>query len=345
MHLTFVYWGQIAVALAVALLSGYVTLRSGQTAVIAAIVGTVTYVLTRWAIAWAYRVRFWYSTGRKDRSRSCPDCGGYIYRQRGDWFLQCKRCGWTEGWPAVRWVTRSVPARQLRRTVVGPKLVLVVILAGLLASGLLTGLTPADIDDQLGNADESADEETPRAGTGDSDRPDSSDSRSASTSTEDRGYDQTAVREAFLSRLNEERSSRGLQTLALQSELTEMGEDHTANMAEHEYVGHVWPDGTTIEDRYRARGLLPECRLGVSGSNRYYPGAENAAGAWIDRRFHSSGGSYYVSNEAELGQTLVDIWISSPPHRRAMLVGSADEMGLGLNITGQGQVYAALELC
>jgi uncharacterized protein YkwD len=39
------------------------------------------------------------------------------------------------------------------------------------------------------------------------------------------------------------------------------------------------------------------------------------------------------------------MWINSPPHREAMLVASADEMGLGLTVTAEGRVYAALELC
>jgi uncharacterized protein YkwD len=37
--------------------------------------------------------------------------------------------------------------------------------------------------------------------------------------------------------------------------------------------------------------------------------------------------------------------MNSPPHRKAMLVGSADEAGLGLYITDENKVYASLELC
>lgn len=35
----------------------------------------------------------------------CPGCQQHIYKMRGDALLRCHRCGWTEGWPLVRWVT------------------------------------------------------------------------------------------------------------------------------------------------------------------------------------------------------------------------------------------------
>lgn len=334
------YWGQISVATGVALLSGYLIHQHGRSAIVATLFGMLAYVFVRWAIAWVYRIRYWYSRGRTDHSRSCPNCSGYIYRQSGDWVLRCKRCGWTVGWPVFRWFTRSVPARQFRRTVVGPRLVLFVILVALLASGSLAGVSFSDIDGVIDGATPTESQEL-QPGTTATGAPTSS----STTPSTERGYDNSEVREAFLTHLNDERAERGLQNLTLRSELTAMGEAHAANMAKHDYIGHEWPDGTTIEDRYRNRGLLPECRLEISGSDRYYPGAENAAGAWVDRRFSSTGGSYFVTNEAELGQALFHIWLNSPPHRRAMLVHSADEMGLGLNITSQGKVYAALELC
>ena len=100
-----------------------------------------------------------------------------------------------------------------------------------------------------------------------------------------------------------------------------------------------------MKDRYEKRGLLPECRLEMSGSDRYYLGAENAAGGWIGLEFTVDGETYYPTTEEELGEALVQIWMNSDPHRRAMLVPSADEMGLGVYIKDSGKVYAALELC
>jgi len=103
-----------------------------------------------------------------------------------------------------------------------------------------------------------------------------------------------------------------------------MGEVHAAKMAEAGYIGHEWPNGTKIEDRYRRRGLLPECRLPIEGSDRYYPGAENAVQAWVDQDMRLESSTVYVSNERDLGRVIFQIWMNLLPHRKAMLVASAD---------------------
>lgn len=158
------------------------------------------------------------------------------------------------------------------------------------------------------------------------------------------GYNLARTEQAFLELLNEERTSRGLQPVSQRDGLTEMGRAHSANMAEYDYIGHEEPDGTTIEDRYRERGLLPECRLPTE-DGRYYAGAENAAHYWVDETLDTSKGDLYVDSERDLARGLFRGWMSSPPHRRAMLVASADQAGLGIYIDERGKVYASLELC
>jgi YD repeat-containing protein len=125
-----------------------------------------------------------------------------------------------------------------------------------------------------------------------------------------------------------------------------MGQSHAENMAANGYMGHVQPDGDTIEYRYDARGLLPECRLPIRGSNRFYPGAENAYQGHVDTTIEREyAADTYVGSEQELARVMFDSWMNSPPHREAMLLASADQMGLGVAITGDDRVYAALELC
>lgn len=339
------YWGQVAAALIAAMMTaGFLYLR-GRTVLIAVLVGTVVYFVVRWLIAWGYRVRYWYRRGTKGvYSTSCPSCGQYIYRRRRDWILQCGRCGWTAGWPLVRWVTQSVPARQLRRTVVGPQLIVVIVAIGiLLLGGISGGITGLTLDGSTGNNSEGASPiniSAPNLSLNTS----SYNSSTPGPAVQE-GYNRTLVELSFINLLNEERSARDLQNVSRSAVLSDMGEEHSGDMAEHEYIGHTDSKGRTIRDRYEERGLLPECNLPIEGSDRYYPGAENAAGAWVERQFTSSGGSYFVSNEQELAEALFSIWMNSPPHRRAMLVHSADEAGLGITITETGKVYAALELC
>jgi len=166
----------------------------------------------------------------------------------------------------------------------------------------------------------------------------------AANETVNHGYNLRETEQLFLGMLNDERESRGLQPVAQRDALTEMGRAHSSNMAKHDYLGHEEPDGTTIEGRYRSRGLLPKCRLPTGGGS-YYPGAENAAHYWVDETMDTSKGDLYVANERDLAQGLFRSWMSSPPHRRAMLIASADQAGLGIYIDEKGKVYASLELC
>jgi uncharacterized protein YkwD len=171
--------------------------------------------------------------------------------------------------------------------------------------------------------------------------------RVASPSATDSGADVTdtaAVNAAFLERFNAMRDERGLDTVTESDTLVDMATEHAANMAEHDYVGHEQPDGTTIEDRYRERGLLPECRL-PDGDGRYYPGAENAAGAAVGRfTTPGSGETFRVDDAESLTAFLIDSWMGSPPHRRVMILPAVETIGLGVARSGD-DLYAALELC
>jgi uncharacterized protein YkwD len=341
------YWGQVGAALLVAVGAALVALLAGFSAVVATAVGVLVYALVRSTLAWVFRVRHWLARGTRDvHYRECPNCRARRHRLRGDWILTCRACGWRPGLPLLRWVTRSVPARQFRATVVGPHLVAAVfalaVLGGTAAGVSLDAAVPAGgIEPGM-----LAEGTGPAAGAVTAtDRPTPTPTATPVPDDDGDRVDDALVRQVFLSYLNAERSSRGLGTLTLRPELTLMGETQARNMATHEYVGHVQPDGTTIRDRYEARGLLPECRLEQRGTDRYYPGAENAAQTWFNRSVRTDDGLDYIGNESDLGEELFEMWLNSPSHREAMLVSSADEMGLGLTVTDEGKVYAALELC
>lgn len=290
------------------------------------------YVTIRILLATIGRTHYWLKRGtRGSYARACPKCGQYSYRMTDDWILTCHRCGWRAGWPVIRWVTRSVPVRQLKRsTSMGQLLVAGVAVIVIAAS--LGGVGPIGSHDASGGSNPMNGLVPTDTGTPDP--------------TMQHGFSREAVEDEFIQFLNAERQRRGLQTLSERDVLTAMGQAHSQNMAEHQYLGHVEPDGDTIEDRYRQRGLLPECRLPLDGSNQYYAGAENAAHSWVNERVRlDTGASIHVVNETDLAKVLFEMWMNSPPHRRAMLVASADAVGLGLYIDERGRVYASLELC
>ena len=270
------------------------------------LVAPIIYLISRWGFAAVGRIKYYLrKTGQS--GHSCGGCGQYVSRRRSDWILTCYRCGWKEGLPLLRWATSSVPAKQIRRTVSLRGLLLISLcLLLILSPSIATPLPEATSDD----------------------------------------YNRTEVRQEFQHLLNEERERRGLQTLDRRTELQKMGQSHAENMATFEYMGHVQPDGDNIEDRYRERGLLPECRLPLENSNRYYPGAENAYQGYVDAEIERDyAPDFYVGNSEDLAQVMFDSWMNSRPHRKAMLVSSADEMGLGFKTTEADKIYAALELC
>jgi len=273
-----------------------------------ALLAPVIFIISIWIFEAVGRTRH-YLKKRGRYGQTCPDCGGYVKRQPEDYILTCYRCGWKQGIPLIRWAINSVASKQVRRTVsLQGGVVIIICIFMIWASPIISGLS----------ATEAVSDE----------------------------YERDEVRQEFQHLLNEERESRGLQTLEQRQALNSMGQSHANNMAENEYMGHVQPDGDTIEDRYRSRNLLPECELPIDGTDQYYPGAENAYQGYVDteiRREYAS--DLYVGDERDLAQAMFESWMKSKPHREAMLVSSADEMGLGVAVTDQNKAYTALELC
>lgn len=113
-------WRQVALALATALAAGWAVQRMANIPVeVAVAVGILIYVVVRVALATLGRTRHYVRSGASPgRGRTtCGNCGSRIWRLSGDWILTCKRYGWQPGLPGVRWLTRSVPVRQLWRSI------------------------------------------------------------------------------------------------------------------------------------------------------------------------------------------------------------------------------------
>lgn len=162
----------------------------------------------------------------------------------------------------------------------------------------------------------------------------------------DEDFDHRVVEDEFVDLLNKERQQRGLHTVTQWDVLTGMAEDHAVNMREHDYIGHVQPDGTTAEDRFRENGLLPECEI-PTGDGRYYAGGENAIGAYVNQRMEraDTGEIIRITSEEELAEYFFESWMDSYGHRNAMLTAAVGRVGLGISINDDGEVYAALKMC
>lgn len=163
-----------------------------------------------------------------------------------------------------------------------------------------------------------------------------------------RVFDTRLVESHLIEMINRERNRRELGNLTIRRELQLIAENHSQSMAAHEYLDHEQPDGTGIADRYRAHGLLPECRLAVPWANGSFPGAENIAQTWVGRPVSADwaeSGQYRIETNRELAFVLFQMWMHSDPHRKTLLLPAADEGGFGMAFADAGKVYASLELC
>lgn len=159
------------------------------------------------------------------------------------------------------------------------------------------------------------------------------------------GVEPATVEQAFLDSFNDWRREQGLPEVTVDDELTEMGRAHSKYMADTGELTHVEAGGVTIEDRFRQRGLLPACRIDLEGSDRFYPGAENAAQTWIYTNVRTESGIVRYSDAEELAEGLLRQWLNSPGHRKPMVQSDVDEIGLGVVITEHNEVWASLEFC
>lgn len=357
------YWGQVAAGVAAAIGTGYWVQSLGRPVSVAIAAAVVAYSVVRWLLAWAYRTRFWVRQSGRGHRVECPNCHARRHRIGGDWVLQCKKCGWKAGWPIVRWVTRSVPARQLRRTIVGPKLVVVVLAVAVIATGGVGALSvpsdsPAvDATDAPGDdnstptpvseltptpAAESTPAGTPTpelSGTPQPNVGDTPDDPSA-------GLNVTAIARTVHRFVNEERQQRGLQPLAYDTELERIARYHSEDMATNRYFAHVSPDDETMNDRYERFDY--ECRVST-GENSYLTGAENIAYTYAYQSVNTDRGIVsYDGNETAIASGIVRGWMNSPPHRKNILRSEWNNEGIGIYIhDGENgtRVYATQNFC
>ncbi|MGW0770015.1 CAP domain-containing protein [Streptomyces sp. NPDC002676] len=109
-----------------------------------------------------------------------------------------------------------------------------------------------------------------------------------------------SMRSEVIRLTNAERIKAGCQRLTSDSALTKAAQNHTTDMADHNFVGHTGSDGSSLVDRAQAAGYTGWSAL-----------AENVAG----------------------GQTtaadVVKSWMNSPGHRANILNCSLRNIGVG----------------
>jgi uncharacterized protein YkwD len=327
------YWGQVAASLAVALSALSWLLSEGYAFLTAAAVAVICYISIRWLISWGFRIRYWYGHDGYKRTR-CGGCGKSIYRLRGDWVLTCHRCGWTAGWRGVRWFTHSVPVVQLKRTVAGPRLVVVVVAALLVTSGATAQLATLDYpiaaDEDQSDAGVQAGQQTPvDVGMIETPSPEPTDAGDAagSDTRHTAGINVTRTEALLLDEINHYREEENVWTVSRNDRSSTDAREYAAELAERGYLSHVSRSGEPPSERYH-------CTNG-----------ENLAQTWVHQNVLMDDGVETYSSAPELAEGLAQQWMNSPPHRENMLSARWDTAGVGIVITEDNEVYAALVMC
>jgi len=109
---------------------------------------------------------------------------------------------------------------------------------------------------------------------------------------------------AMVKAINEERQKRGLPPYRVDQQLTIAARAHAQDMVARGYFGHIAPEGKTLRDRLRERGLEP-----------YWAG-EN----WLRA----------VRPADEVVQYAMEWFMADPPHRDNILHTHYDRVGVGV---------------
>ncbi|GAB3039860.1 CAP domain-containing protein [Natronobiforma cellulositropha] len=142
------------------------------------------------------------------------------------------------------------------------------------------------------------------------------------------------VEEFVHQKVNERRAEHDLPALEWDGTVASVSRAHSVDMAGEGYLGHVNHAGEGPFDRFHT----------VSEYCRGY--GENVAMTWVDRRVQTEHGDVerYLTPD-ELADGLVEGWMNSTDHRKAILEESWDRGGVGVHLTDDGQVYATHNFC
>jgi len=236
-------------------------------------------------------------------------------------------------------VVREQSPSSLR--IVVPLLMLLVVVLGAPLLLVLDGDTETDVPD--GSEDVQTDDGLTHI---DEQTQEDSDGVSPDTgrSTDVRGEDVSEVNESRLETVlhhavNEERLERGLGELRLSEELSETARNHSRNMSESGYVGHVDPSGEDVV-RYRE-----DCRELSNLGNLSY--SENIARSWFGEDVvpPEGGEPLPVESETDLMENMVGEWLASDWHRENMLNDEWHSTGIGVSSNETGAVFATQAFC
>jgi uncharacterized protein YkwD len=152
--------------------------------------------------------------------------------------------------------------------------------------------------------------------------------------------------------LNEEREAAGVPPfesgLRTEEGLNEMARSHSEQMAIEGKAIHKI-DGVSSKDRYEDTGLYDRCTFeSAEGEyieqpdrNRFEAVEKTVAG----QPYEEGGEERFHATDKEVARKIVDDWMAWPDYRERLTLRNANIVGIGVEITDTGNVYATANIC
>ncbi|AAV45124.1 unknown [Haloarcula marismortui ATCC 43049] len=152
--------------------------------------------------------------------------------------------------------------------------------------------------------------------------------------------------------LNEEREAAGVPPfesgLRTEEGLNEMAKSHSEQMAIEGKAIHKI-DGVSSKDRYEDTGLYDRCTFeSAEGEyieqpdrNRFEAVEKTVAG----QPYEEGGEERFHATDKEVARKIVDDWMAWPDYRERLTLRNANIVGIGVEITDTGNVYATANIC
>lgn len=152
--------------------------------------------------------------------------------------------------------------------------------------------------------------------------------------------------------LNEEREAAGVPPfesgLKTEKDINEMAQGHSEQMAIEGKAIHKI-DGVSSKERYQNSGLYDRCTFSSSEGD-YIETPDDTRFEAVEKTvagqvYEEDGQEQFNANDKEVARTIVDAWMAWPDFRERLTLRNANLVGIGIEVTDTGNVYATANIC
>lgn len=166
-----------------------------------------------------------------------------------------------------------------------------------------------------------------------------------------RQFDEGEIASHVAQFVNDERRERGRQQLSASdstaTSVAEMASDHSVAMADEGTVSHEI-NGVGTAGRYKNYELFERCKFkSPEGSYIQQPDEkfEMVGMTYAGTHYENGGEEQFNGDERSVARAIVDDWIQSSEYTERFLMKGPTRMGVGIEVTDGGKVFATVDLC